>query len=71
MRFYILGLKELCNGEKDFCGLCRGNHFTLVHEIEDLGENCNTFLGLDLGLMEDPSLLEHGALINVGELIGI
>jgi len=66
-----LGLEQLRHGKEGLSGLGGGNDLTLVHQIEDLGEHRDALLRLDLGLMEDPGLLEHSALVDVGELVGI
>jgi len=68
---YILRLEQLRHGKEGLGGLGGGNDLTLVHKIEDLGEDRNALLRLDLGLMEDPGLLEHSTLVDIGKLVGI
>ena len=68
---HILGLEQLRHGKEGLGGLGGGNDLTLVHKIEDLGEDRNALLRLDLGLMEDPGLLEHSTLVDIGKLVGI
>jgi len=68
---YILGLEELGNGEEDLSCLRGGDHLALVNEVQDLGQDTHTLLGLDLALMKDPGLLEDRALVDPSELVRV
>ena len=53
----ILALKKLGDGEEKLSPFIRGEVFSLIEEIDKIGERANALFGVELGIMKTPGII--------------